>query len=80
MASEYCNEIEATKALNMHANAEAIVIPVVIRPVYWSGAPFSHLQFLPKDALPITKWENEDEAFLDVVIGIEKAINFFYKG
>jgi hypothetical protein len=35
----------------------------------WHGAPFSKLQALPKDAMPIKKWSDRDEAWLDVVQG-----------
>src|SRR5262249_29750780 len=50
------------------------VIPIIIRPVDWSGAPFSKLQALPKDAKPVTSWSNRDEAWADVALGVRKAI------
>jgi hypothetical protein len=31
---------------------EAIVIPIILRPVYWQGAPFAKLQALPTGAKP----------------------------
>jgi len=36
--------------------------------------PFGRLQALPKDARPITRWQDRDEAWLDVVKGIRRAV------
>ena len=38
------------RALERHQAGEACVIPVIIRSVDWSSAPFATLQALPKDA------------------------------
>lgn len=72
MASDYCYEQEMTRALEREASGEARVVPVILRPVDLEGTRFSRLQALPKDARPITSWENRDEAFLDVARGIRK--------
>ena len=74
LASDYCFDIELRKAMERHEAGEAMVIPVILRPVDWEGSQFSKLQALPKNAKPITRWEDRDEAFLDVVKGIRKAI------
>ncbi len=50
----------------------AQVIPVVLRPVDWSLAPFATLQALPRDAKPVTTWRNQDEAFADIARGIRQ--------
>lgn len=71
--SDYCYDIEMKRALERHNNKEARVIPIILRPVDWQGAPFGKLQCLPKDARPVTRWEDQDEAFLDISQGIRKA-------
>lgn len=75
IASDYCYEKELKVALERHESNQAIVIPVIVRPSEWSDAPFAKLQALPKDAKAVTSWDNQDEAWLDVVEGIKKAIN-----
>ena len=70
MASEYCYSIEMKRAMKRHEAKEACVIPVILRPVRWKRIPFSMLQALPKNARPVTKWPNRDEAFSDVAEGI----------
>jgi hypothetical protein len=72
--SEYIWRVEVEKAMQRHQAKEARVIPIILRPCDWQDSPFSKLQALPKNAKPITKWDDSDEAFLEVVRGIKKAI------
>lgn len=72
--SDYCYEIEMKRALERHERNEAVVVPVILRPVDWQGAPFGKLQALPKDAKPITTWSNQDEAFKSVADGIREIV------
>lgn len=74
MASDYCYNKEMQRALERHSNGEARVIPIILRPVHWKNAPFSKLQMLPTDALPVTSWTSFDSAFYDIAVGIESAI------
>ena len=73
LASRYCYEIEMKQAMARHKAGEAKVIPIILRPVDWSGAPFGTLQAFPKNAKPVTKWSPRDEAFLDIAQGIRQA-------
>ena len=74
MASDYCYDIEMKLAMTRHEARGARVIPIILRPVDWKGAPFGKLQALPTDGKPVTIWTNQDEAFLDVTEGIRAAI------
>lgn len=74
LASDYCYDVEVQRAMERHEAGEARVIPVIIRPVDWQDAPFGKLQALPKDAKPITKWADRDEALLDVAKGIKHTL------
>jgi hypothetical protein len=75
LASDYCNDVELKRALERHASKEARVIPVILRPSYWQRSSFGKLAALPKDGKAITSWQNEDEAFTDVVEGLCQAID-----
>lgn len=74
IASDYCHEIEMTRALKMHEAGVARVVPVILRDCYWEGEAFSKLQALPSEAKALTNWPNRDSAWLDVVRGIVRAI------
>jgi nucleoside phosphorylase len=74
MASEYCYSKEMMRAIERHELGEARVIPILLRPVSWQGAPFGKLQVLPDNAQPVTTWRNRDEALLAVAQGIERVV------
>ncbi|MEP0897014.1 toll/interleukin-1 receptor domain-containing protein [Leptolyngbya boryana FACHB-1624] len=74
IASDYCYEIEVEQALKRHEAKEAIVLPILIRPVNWNAIPFNHLQALPPDLKAVTQWTDRDAAWLAIEQGIEKVI------
>jgi hypothetical protein len=74
MASDYVYEKEIDKAIERQARGEARVIPIIVRPAAWEETSFGKLQALPKDGKPVTTWPNQDEAWLDVLRGIRKAV------
>jgi hypothetical protein len=74
MNSDFCYSIEMQQAIQRHDADQARVIPIILRPVYWRGAPFDKLQALPDQATPVTRWSTHDDAFENVVRGIVNAI------
>jgi hypothetical protein len=74
MASPYCFEREMERALERHRAGEARVVPVFVRPCDWRDAPFARLQGLPRDAVPVTKWSDPDEAWTNVAVGLRAVI------
>ena len=74
IASRNCYDEEMHRAMGRHTNGAVRVIPIILKPCDWEHSPFQKLLVLPKDGKPITLWENQDAAFLDVVKGIRRAI------
>jgi len=77
MNSDYCWDSEVGTAMTRHENGYARVIPVILRPVFWQGAPFGKLQALPEDGKPVVSWQDVDEALLNVAVGIKKSVEEF---
>jgi hypothetical protein len=50
------------------------VIPILLRSVDYTGAPFSALRSLPDDATPVASHDNRDEAWTEVARGLRSAI------
>lgn len=73
--SGFCDSIEMQKALERQKCGDALVIPIILRPVLWQNTPIGGLKALPKDAKPITKWRNRDEAFYDVAEHLQNIIS-----
>jgi internalin A len=72
IASEYCYEIEAKRALERHRTHATRVVPVIVRDVNWKLAPFAELQALPRDGKAVELWPNRSSAWRDVSEGIER--------
>jgi internalin A len=72
--SDYCFGKELKRALERHDQHEATVIPIILRDVNWTKAPFARLQSLPRDGKAVTSWSNRDAAWTNVSKGIEQAI------
>jgi nucleoside phosphorylase len=70
IASEYCYEYEMPIAMERLKSGAAHVIPILLRPTSWQSSPFASLKGLPRDLKPVTQWDSEDSAFLDIIQGI----------
>src|ERR1044071_2992856 len=55
LASDYCYDVEMRRAMQRHEAGETQVVPIILRPCDWRGAPFGRLTALPKDGKPVTK-------------------------
>jgi hypothetical protein len=80
VASVYCFEKELGEALRRHDEEGVRILPVLIKPVDLEHLPFGRLQGLPLDLRPISAWEDEDEAWLDVTRGVRGAVETIYRG
>lgn len=75
LASAYCYDVEVKRAMELHGEGRARVIPVILRPSDWQAStPFAKLLAAPKDGKPITKWPDRDDAWLDVVQQLRTAL------
>lgn len=78
MASDFCYNVEMTRAMQRHDAGSACVIPIIVRDVLWEYAPFAKLQALPTDLVPVSQWANRDEALKQVTKGIHEAIQRYF--
>lgn len=77
--SDYCYSVELTEAIERHQAGNACVIPVILRSCMWKNVRVSsmrlgELQALPKDARPLSKWDDRDEAYTSIAEGILSTI------
>ncbi|HEY4388736.1 MAG TPA: trypsin-like peptidase domain-containing protein [Ktedonobacteraceae bacterium] len=73
--SDFCYSVQLKEAIARHHAHQAHVIPILLRPVYWEGAPFADLEMLPTGAKAVIQWPSHDEAFADVVQGIKRVVS-----
>lgn len=74
LASPYCYEHDLPSAIEQYQSGAAIVIPILLRPCAWQNARFGNLPLLPVNAQPVTTWESQDDAMVEIVQGIQQAI------
>ena len=65
--------------MERHATGTARVIPIIMKPCDWRDTLFSKLAVLPKDGKPVTQWDDQDEALLNAVQGIRRAVDSLAK-
>jgi hypothetical protein len=83
IASRYCYETEFQKALEIEQEGKIIIVPIILDNCDWLNTPFKDFMALPKDGKAISTWENKNTAFLDVVQGLRRLIQYgknFTKG
>lgn len=73
LASDYCYDVEMTRAMARHEGGVARVIPVILHPCDWQEASFGKLIAVPTDGKPVSKFPNQHDAFLEVTKAIRKA-------
>lgn len=72
--SDYAYRREMQRALELHKAGKARVIPILLRPVDWTRAPFAHLSPLPTNRKSVTLWHNKDAAFQDIAQNIRMSV------
>lgn len=70
LAASYVYDSEVRCALDRHANGDAIVVPILVRPCFWLNTPLSQLQVLPANNRAIKLWSDRDSAWLHVTEGL----------
>jgi hypothetical protein len=73
LASDYCYDVEMTRAMERQEQGTARVIPVILHPCDWHKAPFGKLLAMPTDGKPVSKFPNQHDAFLEITKAIRKA-------
>ena len=80
LASDYIKRVEIEAALQRFKEKKQIIIPILLRTVSKKLLPFKDKQYLPGGLKPIDKWNNKDEAWVNVVDGIIKVIDDINEG
>lgn len=69
--TDFCYEVEMSKAIKRHKNGDACVIPIILRSCMWQeilieGIKLVDLQVIPKNLVPVNEWTSLDEAFTHI--------------
>ncbi|MEA3212600.1 MAG: internalin [Chthoniobacter sp.] len=75
VASDYCYDNEMKRAIARGNANNVTLIPIIVRACDWKSAPFGSFQGFPENGRAVTLWEDRDNAWTDVVLGIRRAID-----
>ncbi len=75
-SSDFIWDKELASAMKRHEEGTAHVVPVILRKCDWSKMPYAKLQALPRNAKPVTEYDNKDEAFTEIAQGIESLVDY----
>ena len=78
--SDFCYTEELGIAMAQSDEQKALMIPVFIRPCDFSHLPFGAFQGVPRNAKPVSVWDNEDEAWLDVAQELKRTVEQIQAG
>lgn len=72
--SDYIHDVEIKSALKRYEAGEQIIIPILVRAYDFDSLELNRFQALPSNLEPVTSWDNQDEAWLNVTEGIKQKI------
>jgi TIR domain len=70
--SDFCCEKELPAAFERRTRNKAVLVPILVRECAWKETDLAELQALPKDAKPVTKWDDRDSAWKNVGEGLNE--------
>ncbi|MDO9268852.1 MAG: TIR domain-containing protein, partial [Methylobacter sp.] len=75
MATDYIQQVELPMILQRRDAGECKLVPIIVRACDWEDQGFAKYNVLPMKGKPIKSWDDQDEAWLEVVKGIKKIID-----
>ena len=76
IASDFIWDKELTEAMKRHEAGTAHVVPIILRNCRWTSMPFAKLQALPKNGTPVNDYPDQDEAYTEIAMGLERLVDY----
>jgi len=75
LSSTYINQYEIPNILAKEKKGEILVVPIIIRECsFGERVNLSQFQAIPKDAKPITLWDNRNEAWRNILTNLKNIL------
>ncbi|MBK7215010.1 MAG: leucine-rich repeat domain-containing protein [Bacteroidales bacterium] len=73
--SRYVQEVEIKTAIERVKNEGIMIIPIILEPVAWESSLLKSYLALPKDAVPISRCEDKNLAYSEIVRELSDLVN-----
>ena len=76
-ASGYCYDKEMAQAIAQQKVGQTVIVPIVLRSCDWKASVLGKYKGLPydgKDCIAVSKWEDKDDAFLNIAQGLRQVL------
>ena len=74
-ASYSCMDVELKYALARYQTGDVKIVPIIVEACNWQSIPeLNNLKIIPKDAKPISNWEDRNIAFVEVIGEINRLL------
>jgi internalin A len=70
LSTDYINDHEIPKALELHHTGEVVVVPVILEKCRWEETALGPLNALPEKAKPLNKWTPRSDAWNTIANGL----------
>lgn len=74
LASQYSSTMEMLRAIEQHERGKARTIPILLSPVSWKQIPLDKLHVMPSNGIPLTQWNNREEALTILAQEIDQVV------
>ena len=75
LASRRARHDVVPRAVQRHEAGEALLLPVILQTCDWRQPPLEHITPLPRAALPVHLWTDEDDAWADIAQGMRRLLD-----
>ncbi len=72
LATDYINEHEIPKALELHNAGQTVVVPVILKACRWDKTALGTLNALPEKAKPLNEWPLSSAGWKSIADGLAK--------
>jgi len=74
--SDYINDVEIKNTIDRYDQNEVLIVSIIIEESNFKYSALKEYQALPKNAQPISTWKSEFDAWLDVIAGLKRSIDY----
>ena len=74
--SDYINDVEIKNTIDRYNQNEVLIVPIILEECDFKCSTLREYEALPQNAQPISTWNSEIDAWLNVIAGLKRSIDY----